>query len=579
MGLAAIGGGLCFWLWGRTGEILIDFGNELYIPWQLSTGQVLYRDVQCVYGPLSVNFNAFMMRLLGPGLPTILFTNLLVLVAVVVLLYPLLRAISGTWTAFVATSFFLVVFALSSPIPMANYNFLTPYTHSITHGFLLCIATIWCVDRFYRRGSIWAVIGGGFLTGAAFLTKPEMALACAATFGLGVAGAMWTRRDRRTAKVVAAALASASAPVLNAWIVYSMWMPAFAALRAISGGWQYLNKPFVSATPFYSSQLGTDYFGDSLLRLVIYGGLYAGFGFFLWLVGCLGAIAAGGRRSVAMILGLLVAVGVCWNIRYIGDRCESFWPDAARGFPLFAVAAIIATGVQLIRRRAADGRRAVLQWTLSVLSLALLLKIFFNVRVYHYGFVLAAPCGLLAVIALLDWFPSSMRLRGTSALIARLGAMGLLAAVMIEHILLTHRTLAEHSIGIPLVFGGTAYAEPASVNAAVAIQWLRAHNGTVAVLPDAAGINYAAGRTNSTRYIVVLPMVLAMYGEQNVLRDFQRNAPDFILIMSFDERAFGPRFLGVDYGVELFQWIQKNYRSIGIFEGERPIQLCRHIGT
>lgn len=577
-GFAAIGGALSFWLWGRTGELLIDFGNELYVSWQLSTGRVLYRDVQSIYGPLSPNFNALMMRLFGPGLATILFANLLVLIAVVVLLYPLLRAISSAWTAFSATIFFLVVFALSAPIPMANYNFLTPYTHAITHGFLLCLGAIWCVDWFFRRGSIWAVGAGGILTGAAFLTKPEMALGCALTFCLGIAGAIWARRDRRIALISSAGLASAALPVLGAWIVYARWLPASVALGSISGGWQYLNKPFVSATPFYVSQLGIDNFCDSFCRLALYTGLYVAVGVFLRLTATIGAKVSRGRGSVAAILGLLVAAVFISVVQYVGMRYDSFWPDAARGFPLFAIAALFAGGIRVYRRRGVAGRRAVLEWTFAVLSLALLVKIFFNVRVYHYGFVLAAPCGLLAVIALLEWLPKCTSLRDESALIARLGALGLLAAVMIESIVLTHRTLEEHSVAIPLAFGGTAHVEGDSANAAEAIRWLDAHPGTIAVLPDAAGINYAAGRTNATRYAVLHPMVLAMYGQPDVLADFQRNPPDYILIMSFDEGAFGPRFFGVDYGVDLFRWIKRNYRSLGIFQGgPRPIQLCQHI--
>jgi hypothetical protein len=406
-----------------------------------------------------------------------------------------------------------------------------------------------------------------------------MFFACAVTFCLGLAGAIWSRGDRRVARVAAAALAAAIVPPLGAWIIYSFWMPASVAVGSISGGWQYINKPFVSATPFYKSQLGADHLDDSLRRLLLYAGLYVAAGIFLGIFAWISGKLVGGRRFAAMALGLLLAAGTCGVILRVGDGYASFWPDAARGFPLFAVAAVIATGLRLIRRGADGGRRTVLQWTLAVLSLALLAKIFFNVRIYHYGFVLAAPCGLLAVVALLNWFPARVRLWGGSPVIAHLGALGLLAAVVIEQIILTRGVLQEHTLAIPLALGGTAYIKPIDANAAVAIRWLRAHPGTVAVLPDAAGMNYAAGRINLVRYADVNPMVLAMDGEQNVLRDFAQKPPDFILLMSFDESAFGPRWLGVDYGVELFRWIQTHYRSIGIFEGERPIQLCRHIGT
>lgn len=36
--------------WRRWADPIVDFGRELYIPWRLSEGAVLYRDVEDFYG-------------------------------------------------------------------------------------------------------------------------------------------------------------------------------------------------------------------------------------------------------------------------------------------------------------------------------------------------------------------------------------------------------------------------------------------------------------------------------------------------------------------------------------------------
>src|SRR6266700_6309518 len=46
------------WSWGTWPDVLIDFGRELYVPWQLSAGKVLYTDVAYFNGPLSPYFNS-----------------------------------------------------------------------------------------------------------------------------------------------------------------------------------------------------------------------------------------------------------------------------------------------------------------------------------------------------------------------------------------------------------------------------------------------------------------------------------------------------------------------------------------
>ena len=44
---------LCARMWGRVGEVAIDFGREVYVPWQIAQGRVLYRDLAYIFGPLT----------------------------------------------------------------------------------------------------------------------------------------------------------------------------------------------------------------------------------------------------------------------------------------------------------------------------------------------------------------------------------------------------------------------------------------------------------------------------------------------------------------------------------------------
>src|SRR5579872_6330271 len=69
--ISSVGIFLCYSIWGKTGEMLLDFGNEQYIAWQISQGKVLFSDVSCLYGPLSPNLNAIVMRMAGTQFNTI----------------------------------------------------------------------------------------------------------------------------------------------------------------------------------------------------------------------------------------------------------------------------------------------------------------------------------------------------------------------------------------------------------------------------------------------------------------------------------------------------------------------------
>src|SRR5262245_41248360 len=77
--LAALFVILVAWSWRKWGDVFVDFGHELYIPWQLSEGRVLYRDIAYFMGPLSQYFNALMFAVFGVSLTTLIFVNLAIL--------------------------------------------------------------------------------------------------------------------------------------------------------------------------------------------------------------------------------------------------------------------------------------------------------------------------------------------------------------------------------------------------------------------------------------------------------------------------------------------------------------------
>src|ERR1700761_922101 len=73
--------------WRRWPDPLIDFGMQLYLPWKISTGSVLYHDVHYLTGgPLSQYYHALLFKLFGVSLRTLIFSNLLILGGLLVLM-------------------------------------------------------------------------------------------------------------------------------------------------------------------------------------------------------------------------------------------------------------------------------------------------------------------------------------------------------------------------------------------------------------------------------------------------------------------------------------------------------------
>src|SRR5262245_21941968 len=163
--------------WRAWPDILVDFGEELYIPWRLTQGEVLYRDLAFVGGPLSLYLHALLFRLFGVSLTTLIGANLFVLAAISAMLWWIFRRSGSHWSGTIETLFFLAVFAFGQYGIIANYNYVCPYRHEMTHGLALGLASLICLIRYRETQRPRWLLAGGFFLGLVMLTKLEMALA------------------------------------------------------------------------------------------------------------------------------------------------------------------------------------------------------------------------------------------------------------------------------------------------------------------------------------------------------------------------------------------------------------------
>ncbi|MGA3065648.1 MAG: glycosyltransferase family 39 protein [Tepidisphaeraceae bacterium] len=554
--LAAWGTGLAAVIWGKTGDIAGDFGHELYIAWQINAGRILFKDLSYPYGPLPACINAMWMRLFGLQLNSVLFGNALILLLATLLLHKLCLRCSGPLAAFLATAFFLPVFALSCPTRITTFNFLTPYAPGIVHGFVLCLGMIECLMRFHQSAARRWLILAGALTGLALLCKPEMFLGCAVTFAAGIAGSFWLRKPANWKKEVAIAVAAVAAPPLAAFALLSLAAGPGAALAAVFNGWQFAGKHYVLDTPFYRESFGTDDLALSLRLIFKTAAVDAG------LIAALAALAFGFGKVRPGWIGLaagLLAGGILFCV--IPSDLNAYWIDADRGLVIWAVGAA-AVAIWRLANRRGDATRTLAQACLLVLALTLLTKMFFNVRTYQYGFVLAAPCMISLILALVQWLPERIDRAGGCGRILRWGSVGLLAALAFNRLATTNRLLTERTLTVPLEFGGTLITRPQNqpiLQAMAAIHALPT-GLNLDVLPDGSGINYALGRVNPTPFDLADPLTLRLDGgEDRVLDALRHSPPDMVLLIHTDKSFVGKRWFGQDYALKIDAWVESNY--------------------
>jgi hypothetical protein len=273
--LAAVFVALAWWSWRKWPDVVIDFGSQLYIPWQLVSGKSLYLDIDYKDGPFSQYLSALLFHLFGVSLRTLVWANLALLAVLCVLVYRLFAAAAGRFTATCVVLVQLVVFSFSQYTGIGNYNYICPYTYEQTHGMLLAVTMIAALGRAARHGGRAAAALAGVCLGALFLTKAELFAPAAFTATLGLALLACSGGVRVAARVVAIVVVAALVPVAGMAGFLAAHMPWALAWKGIAGNWVHL-RGSVLEYKFYRVGMGLDDpVGNALLSLRILAGVAA----------------------------------------------------------------------------------------------------------------------------------------------------------------------------------------------------------------------------------------------------------------------------------------------------------------
>ena len=127
-------------------NLITDFGREVLIPVEILNGQVLYKDILNIYGPLSYYINALAVFLFGKNLNTFFITGSLNCIIFSLLIYK------------IGTKFFDKKLSLFSSLLISVYcmygfglyDFQHPYTYAVTYGLTFGTASVFYFIKYFE---------------------------------------------------------------------------------------------------------------------------------------------------------------------------------------------------------------------------------------------------------------------------------------------------------------------------------------------------------------------------------------------------------------------------------------------
>jgi 4-amino-4-deoxy-L-arabinose transferase-like glycosyltransferase len=563
--LMSLGVVLVLLTWGRGPDVLIDFGRELYIPWRLTQGDLLYRDLSHLFGPLSVCLNAVAFKLLGVSVARLALINVTLIGTTTVLVFSLFRRLAGPGPAFWACLTFLGLFAFPMYEGGENYNHVTPYAHELTHGLILSLVAIAALSGHLRTGQRMGVRLAALTTGLVFLTKPEVFVALAPTVIVGV---VWTRSGETWLGRV---------PLMAGFLMYAAAPVAVAVLLegAVAGSVGGVFFPYRAAITMalapdelYRTVSGFYAPGRNIARMVAIAGAYALF--VLGITRLSRSLAHAGREAQWGASVLLWFVGIVF-VLILAPAVPWVW--VWRGLPA-AVLVILILEMHAAWRGSEEDRWRHGTWLMVVVfSLVLMAKISLRTQVYHYGFVLAMPAVTMSVVWVMERVP--MRLKREAAGIFRRLIAGTVAVVVCAHLVKTGMVSTMKTVSVGdgedrmMDWLERGHRGPVLQSTLLRMSRLLGPGEKFVVIPEGVVLNYLLRRESGCRYVNFMPPEIEAFGEREIVQELMRCKPEYVLLVNRETREYGSVSFGADFGPAIARWMMANYRVVEV-HGGRP---------
>jgi len=548
-------------------DVTVDFGRELYVAWRIASGEVLYRDIAWLSGPLSAHVNALVFRAFGASLTALALWNTALAAVTFGLVFALVGRYTSRGTAALVTSVAIVVFAFGQHGGIGNYNYVTPYSHEVVHGVLAGALGLVALQVAARRSSARYALLAGLALAASFATKAEPFVATAAGMGAFTAFQPTGSRMRLATRVLTGFCVGASV----ALALLARQLPLREALTGLLGAWPYVLHGGVTEAAFYERLAGIDRRAGELRTTLAWTAA--------WLCALVPALltrrALGPRWTASTASGLahfVVALGIVLVFIDVEDVYDVGRPTA------LCLAVVLGSQVlHAVRARASPRPAQVEALSWSAFALALLLKLGLKQTWIFYGFVHALPAFVICAAALHHLVrarPSGASpVHSTSA---RWWIAGLLVALAVVHA----RSLSMwHGYKVNQVGRGAdrILADGRGDEVAAALHWLDENtepDTTVLVLPEGLSLNYWSRRRTPLRFIGFMPTELQLLGEASIVHALEQSPPDCVLLVHKDTSDYGVQFFGRDYGRALGGWIGERYEPVALF-GSLPFNDSR----
>ena len=542
--------------WATWGDLSIDAGHETYVPWVLSEGQMLYRDVWYHYGPAGVYFNSWLFTIFGRHFAVLYLAGGLSALVSAVFLFLTGSELGYRWPGWVAGAV-VVLEAFHEGL----FSFPLPYSFPAVYGCVMACALLWLLVRgLGSGGSVWMATAG-LLAAAALVTKLEFGVVCYAGLGLAAILRLLAERNwKRFAKDLAALLPGlAICAAVIRWMVSIHGVSFITQENIISWPTSFFMRTYGKA---WLAHTGLAFTGEALLTaleqtVLVAGGLLA-----------VRLLVSEKKRSLrGNLLVILLAVGLVaycklllWELSLAWVLQTVFFPNA---MVLYTAAGAAVAGCYWLREPE-QNRAAQLALLLGFSSL-LAFRLLFSMSPEGYPIFSNGPVtlGYLILLMIVLGGRDGEKNRGAR----RAGAValaGCLAAVAVVAVVKGRRV---NPVALETKYGTLRVNQRVAENYRAALKFLQEkkdRGDAVLILPEDTTLYFLSDTHTPTRVYPFTPGVVAPGRmTEELFREIEAKNVKYLLWSNRTFVEYGVPNFGRDFNQELAQYLAARFQRKG----------------
>lgn len=515
---------------------IVDTGREFYIPFRMLKGEVLYKDIFNIYGPLSYQINCMAYMLFGTCINALKIFGSTFSFLILILSYLLSKELFEENQKF-SKNIFWILPCFTGIFSFGIFNYTIPYAFSMSYGLCFFLASVLMFVKFLKNDKNIYLFSSFLFAGGAVSLKYEFYLYFIFLFvyGLFIQKVSFKR-------VLISLLFGILIPCLSFGTLFVQGMTSADLTKTFETVKTMATTKSIKF--LYSYRAGTYFnlkiFAASLVKSLFFI-LFAGF----WYL-------AEKFFKNEKVLYYTIITFVAGTLYYVGISGTAF----------FAVINFI---LLCCFYKKIFENKLVLFFMIS--SLILSIKTFFSININSYG-TFTLPFVIMSILVFVNNinFTDKESLAGFAKTTTNVCASSVIflcilanGSIFIEKI---NNKIETSNTNIKESFYDFSYIKKPMNELISYILQNTKQEDKIVILPESQFVNFLTKRPADNLYDSLTPMYFETFGEEQIIEHFEQTKPEYFVLNNRNTADYGKNFICKNYGRQFCIFVKENYEEI-----------------